>query len=71
MTDFKQRQSVKWKWGPNWAEGTVTKKFRETVTRKLQGSEVKRKGSEDNPAYLIKQEDGTRVLKLQSELEKA
>ncbi|WP_110686598.1 DUF2945 domain-containing protein [Salinicola aestuarinus] len=71
MAHFKQRQTVKWKWGPHWAEGTVTKKFCETVTRQLQGSEVKRKGTQDNPAYLIKQEDGTRVLKLQSELKKA
>ncbi|WP_106419776.1 DUF2945 domain-containing protein [Salinicola tamaricis] len=68
---FKQREWVKWKWGPNWAEGQVTKRFHESVTRKLQGSEVTRKGSKANPAYLIKQEDGSRVLKLHSELEKA
>lgn len=29
-----------------------------------------RHGSDDNPAYVIEQEDGTTVLKLQSEVEK-
>ena len=30
-----------------------------------------RKGSDDDPAYVIEQEDGTTVLKLQSEVERA
>lgn len=71
MTNFRQREWVKWKWGDNWAEGQVTRKYQEEVTRKLQGSEVTRKGSEKNPAYLIKQENGSRVLKLHTELKKA
>ncbi|WP_110600845.1 DUF2945 domain-containing protein [Salinicola lusitanus] len=71
MSDYKQREWVKWKWGDNWAEGQVTRKYQEKVTRKLQGSEVTRKGTKQMPAYLIKQEDGTRVLKLHSEIEKA
>ena len=41
----------------------------EAVTRTLQGSEITRKGSEDDPAYLIKQDDGDEVLKLGSEIE--
>ncbi|WP_110710092.1 DUF2945 domain-containing protein [Salinicola sp. CR57] len=71
MSDYKQREWVKWKWGDNWAEGQVTRKYQEKVTRKLQGTEVTRKGTKQTPAYLIKQEDGTRVLKLHSEIEKA
>lgn len=71
MSDYKQREWVKWKWGDNWAEGQVTRKYQEKVTRKLQGSEVTRNGTKKAPAYLIKQEDGTRVLKLHSEIEKA
>jgi len=38
------------------------------VTRTLKGSEVTKDGTEDNPAYLIKQEDGDEVLKRGSEL---
>ena len=39
------------------------------MTRTLQGSEITKNGTEDNPAYLIKQEDGDEVLKLGSEIE--
>ena len=35
------------------------------------GEKVTRKGSDDDPAYVIEQEDGTTVLKLQSEVERA
>lgn len=61
---------VKWKWGSSWGHGKVKEKFTDDVTRTLQGSEIKRKASEDEPAYLIEQEDGDRVLKSESEIEK-
>ena len=59
---------VKWKWGSSWAEGTVTEVHHDSVTRTTQGEEVTRNGSDDDPAYVIEQEDGTTVLKLRSEL---
>ncbi|MGL6340387.1 MAG: HVA1 family protein [Waterburya sp.] len=34
----------------------------------MKGKKITRKGTKDNPAYLIEQEDGTNVLKLKSEL---
>ncbi|WP_432354647.1 DUF2945 domain-containing protein [Agrobacterium sp. rho-13.3] len=37
--------------------------------RKIEGSVIKRKASKDEPAYLIEQEDGGRVLKSHSELQ--
>lgn len=40
------------------------------MTRTLGGSEITRNGSDDNPALLIEQEDGSRVLKLRSEVER-
>jgi hypothetical protein len=43
----------------------------EEVSRTTKGQKVKRKGSDDDPAYVIEQEDGTTVLKLQSEVERA
>ena len=43
----------------------------EKVTRTLAGSEITRNGSDDDPAYLIEQEDGGRVLKLRSEVDRA
>ncbi len=36
--------------------------------QKIKGNEVTRNGTQDNPAYLIEQKDGTKVLKLRSEL---
>ncbi|HEU4336601.1 MAG TPA: HVA1 family protein [Nocardioides sp.] len=35
------------------------------------GEKVTRKGSDDDPAYVIEQDDGTTVLKLQSEVQRA
>ena len=42
--------------------------YTESETKTLQGSEITRHGDDDNPAYLIEQDDGDRVLKLDSEL---
>lgn len=66
---FQREQYVKWDWGNGTAKGQIKERFEREVTRTLQGSETTRQGSEDNPAYLIKQEDGDEVLKLGSEIE--
>ena len=63
--------NVKWKWGPSWAEGKVTEVHHDDVSRTTKGEKITRHGSDDDPAYVIEQEDGTTVLKLQSEVEKA
>ena len=48
-------------------KGQVKERFEREVTRTLQGTEVTKDGDEDNPAYLIKQDDGDEVLKRGSE----
>lgn len=64
--------TVRWKWGSSWAEGTVAEVHREDVSRTTKGQEVTRHGTDDDdPAYVIEQEDGTVVLKLASEVERA
>ncbi len=68
---YNKGDKLQWNWGSGTGEGTVEDKFTEKVTRKLQGTEVTRDASKDNPAYLLKQEDGDRVLKSESELKKA
>ncbi|MCW2822751.1 MAG: hypothetical protein JWQ67_2077 [Marmoricola sp.] len=60
---------VRWRWGRSTASGKVIEIHREKVTRTSKGSEITRNGSEDDPAYVIEQEDGTTVLKLRSEVE--
>ncbi len=67
---FRTGQTVRWKWASGHGEGKVAERFEKKVTRTIRGSEITRDGSADDPAYLIDQEDGGRVLKLGSELEK-
>lgn len=67
---FQKGQYVEWKWGGGSAKGKVTDHFTEKVTRTIEGNDVTRDADEDNPAYLIEQDDGSRVLKSESELSK-
>ncbi len=66
---FQTDQYVKWDWGDGTAKGQVKERFEREVTRTLQGSEVTRNGDSENPAYLIRQDDGSEVLKRGSELQ--
>jgi hypothetical protein len=61
---------VKWKWGNGYANGKVEKTYSEKVTRTIDGSEITRDGDSDNKALYIKQDDGSAVLKLESEVQK-
>lgn len=65
---IKQGSLVSWDWGKGKAEGKVKSIHREEITKTIKGSKITRKGTEENPAYLLEQEDGTEVLKLRSEL---
>lgn len=67
--DYNIGDKVSWEWGQGTAEGTIEERFTSKVTRTLDGNEVTREASEDEPAYLIEQDDGDRVLKSASELE--
>ncbi|MFG6567009.1 DUF2945 domain-containing protein [Sulfitobacter sp. 1A13679] len=62
---------VEWDWGNGTGTGKIVKKYTQKITLKLQGSEVTRKASDDEPAYKIEQDDGGEVLKSGSELRKA
>lgn len=68
---FQTDQYVEWDWGQGTAKGQIAERFEREVTRTIDGTEVTRDGSEDNPAYLIRQDDGDEVLKLGSELRAA
>jgi hypothetical protein len=69
--EYTHGTNVEWDWGNGTAQGKVDEKFTEKVTRTIEGNEVTRKASDDEPAYLIKQDDGGRVLKSSTELRKA
>ena len=71
MPKYNQGDTVEWDWGNGTGTGTVQESFTETVTRTIDGNEVTRNADDGNPAYLIEQDDGDRVLKSESELSQA
>jgi len=65
---FRKGAKVHWTWADDKAHGTVRERFERRVQRTFKGTKVVRNGSAENPAYLIEQEDGTKLLKLGKEL---
>ena len=63
--------SVEWAWGAHTAAGKVTAIHHERVERVIKGETIVRNGSREDPAVEVEQEDGTKVLKLRSELNRA
>lgn len=57
-------------WGSGTGEGKIVETFTDDVERTIAGSRIKRKASRQEPAYLIEQDDGARVLKSRSELKR-
>jgi len=64
--DFRIDDTVEWNWGDE--TGKIIERFTSEVTRTIDGTEVEQNASEDEPAYLIDQEDGQHVLKSSTEL---
>lgn len=62
---------VKWKWGNGTAKGKVIETYTKEVTKTIDGNEVTRKGETGNKALYIEQDDGDKVLKSESEVERA
>lgn len=69
--DYHIGDRVAWDWGDGTAEGAIQERFTDDVTRTIDGNEVKRTATKDEPAYLIEQDDGDRVLKSASEIRQA
>ncbi|EMI52246.1 hypervirulence associated TUDOR domain-containing protein [Rhodopirellula sallentina] len=68
---FQVNQYVKWNYGNGTAEGQIKESYKEKVTKTIKGNEVTRNASDDEPAYLVEQEDGDQALKSESELSDA
>ena len=67
---MKKGEKVEWKWGASKAEGKIEKEFDKPVSKTIKGAKVKRNASKEEPAYEIIQENGSKVLKSESELKK-
>lgn len=59
---------VKWKWGSGTAVGKVKDTFDRKISITTKGAKVTRNGSPGNLALFIQQENGTELLKLESEV---
>ena len=68
---FNEGDRVKWNWGNGTGTGRIAEVYTQKITKKISGSEITRNASQDEPAYLIEQEDGDEVLKSVTEIERA
>ena len=71
MKHYAVNTEVEWEWGNGSATGNIRKKFTNDVERTIKGSSVKREASDSDPAYLIEQDDGSKVLKSHREITKS
>lgn len=65
---YQKGAKVEWDWGDGTGTGTVVETYTEKITETIKGSEVTRNASKDEPAYLIEQSDGDKVIKSHSEV---
>ena len=68
MARYGKGDEVSWSWGNGTGTGTVREVHTDRVEVTIKGSDIVRNADEGNPAYLIEQDDGDRVLKSESEL---
>lgn len=66
--DIRVGATVSWRWNGGTATGNVMKIYTRRVTLTINGNEITRNGSENDPALQIEQENGSSVLKLASEV---
>lgn len=71
MKKIRAGSRVEWTWGAHSAEGKVEQTFTDDVSRKIKGKVIRRKADDKEPALLIRQKDGGKVLKSRSEVRPA
>ncbi|MEZ4814490.1 MAG: DUF2945 domain-containing protein [Bdellovibrionota bacterium] len=65
---FSQGQKVYWKWLGGKVKGEVVECYTQPICKEIKGKLIKRNGSLEKPAYLVKSEAGNFALKLETEL---
>lgn len=66
---IREGTTVSWKWGKGTATGKVKSTFAHEINTTIKGTKVTRYGKPNNKALLIQQENGSEVLKLESEVQ--
>ena len=67
---IRKGSNVKWKWGSGYGEGKVIESYDEEIEKTIKGTKVTRNGEAGNKTLYIETDDGSKVLKLESEVEK-
>lgn len=70
MEKPKKGDGVAWKYGTGKATGTIDEVHTDDVERTVQGAKVKRKGSDEEPALVIRQ-GKKKIIKSASEVTKS
>lgn len=60
---------IRWKWMGGYIEGEILELYFEPVVKNIKGKNIKRNGSPERPAFLVKSVAGNLALKLVSEIE--
>jgi Hypervirulence associated proteins TUDOR domain len=61
-------EKVHWKWAGGVIKGQVEEIHFAPIEKEIKGSRIKRNGSVEKPAYLVRSEAGNIALKLHTEL---
>ena len=67
---YKKNSKISWKWAGGVVNGTIEEVFMGPIEKEIKGKKIKRNGSVEKPAYLVKSEAGNLALKLHTELNK-
>lgn len=65
---YKIGTKVRWKWFGGIVDGEVEEVYFGPVEKEIKGKKIKRNGSIEKPAYLVRSEAGNIALKLHTEL---
>lgn len=65
---YKLGQNIKWKWAGGVIDGKIEEVYFAPIEKEIKGKKIKRNGSNEKPAYLVRSEAGNIALKLHTEL---
>lgn len=71
ITALKIGDDVSWKWAGGVISGQIEEVHFAPIEKIIKGSKIKRNGSVEKPAYVVKSQAGNIALKLHTELTKS
>jgi hypothetical protein len=70
FSPYKVGDPIQWKWVGGIVEGKIEEVFMGPIEKIIKGKKIKRNGTVEKPAYLVRSEAGNIALKLHTELVK-